>query len=426
MKRKLMLLLTCLFVGIGLVTAQITKVTGTVISEEDGLPVVGASILVKGTTVGTVTDMDGKFTLSNVPSSAKTLVVSFIGMATQEVAIKQTVNITLKSDAEVLEEVVVTGYGVQRKASFTGAAAIIGEDVIAKKSDANFVKALEGAVPGVQMSNSTSMPGVWSEIYVRGRGSLNSGTQPLYVIDGMPVNSETDGMSTTTNNNFDPMAAINPSDIESVTVLKDAAATAIYGSRAANGVIVITTKKGKEGKMSINLDIKQGFVSMGNHNMDYANAQESMNLFAHGRSVAYGNTYDESYDYLKKVYQGYGWDGVSSYDWMDAITRKGYYQDYNVNLQGRSGSTGYYVSLGYLDTEGLIIGSDMKRYSGRLNLDSKFSCFTIGVNASYSNSTQNGFSQATSGSMSSATVAAISSTHICRLISEKVFMQKLP
>ena len=409
MKRKLMLLLTCLFVGIGLVTAQITKVTGTVISEEDGLPVVGASILVKGTTVGTVTDMDGKFTLSNVPSSAKTLVVSFIGMATQEVAIKQTVNITLKSDAEVLEEVVVTGYGVQRKASFTGAAAIIGEDVIAKKSDANFVKALEGAVPGVQMSNSTSMPGVWSEIYVRGRGSLNSGTQPLYVIDGMPVNSETDGMSTTTNNNFDPMAAINPSDIESVTVLKDAAATAIYGSRAANGVIVITTKKGKEGKMSINLDIKQGFVSMGNHNMDYANAQESMNLFAHGRSVAYGNTYDESYDYLKKVYQGYGWDGVSSYDWMDAITRKGYYQDYNVNLQGRSGSTGYYVSLGYLDTEGLIIGSDMKRYSGRLNLDSKFSCFTIGVNASYSNSTQNGFSQATSGSMSSATVAAISS-----------------
>ena len=245
-------------------------------------------------------------------------------MATQEVAIKQTVNITLKSDAEVLEEVVVTGYGVQRKASFTGAAAIIGEDVIAKKSDANFVKALEGAVPGVQMSNSTSMPGVWSEIYVRGRGSLNSGTQPLYVIDGMPVNSETDGMSTTTNNNFDPMAAINPSDIESVTVLKDAAATAIYGSRAANGVIVITTKKGKEGKMSINLDIKQGFVSMGNHNMDYANAQESMNLFAHGRSVAYGNTYDESYDYLKKVYQGYGWDGVSSYDWMDAITRKGY------------------------------------------------------------------------------------------------------
>ena len=355
MKRKLMLLLTCLFVGIGLVTAQITKVTGTVISEEDGLPVVGASILVKGTTVGTVTDMDGKFTLSNVPSSAKTLVVSFIGMATQEVAIKQTVNITLKSDAEVLEEVVVTGYGVQRKASFTGAAAIIGEDVIAKKSDANFVKALEGAVPGVQMSNSTSMPGVWSEIYVRGRGSLNSGTQPLYVIDGMPVNSETDGMSTTTNNNFDPMAAINPSDIESVTVLKDAAATAIYGSRAANGVIVITTKKGKEGKMSINLDIKQGFVSMGNHNMDYANAQESMNLFAHGRSVAYGNTYDESYDYLKKVYQGYGWDGVSSYDWMDAITRKGYYQDYNVNLQGRSGSTGYYVSLGYLDTEGLLL-----------------------------------------------------------------------
>ena len=150
MKRKLMLLLTCLFVGIGLVTAQITKVTGTVISEEDGLPVVGASILVKGTTVGTVTDMDGKFTLSNVPSSAKTLVVSFIGMTSQEVGIKATLHISLKPDTEVLDEVVVTGYGVTKKAAFTGAASTVATDKIVNKTDANPIKALEGTVPGLQ------------------------------------------------------------------------------------------------------------------------------------------------------------------------------------------------------------------------------------------------------------------------------------
>ena len=408
MKRKLMLLMTCLMIGIGLVNAQVRKVTGTVTSAEDGLPVVGASVLVKGTTVGTVTDIDGNFTISNVPSSAGTLVVSFIGLQTQEVKIQPVMKVVMQSDDKVLDEVVVTGYGVQRKASFTGAATIVGEDVIAKKSDANFVKALEGAVPGVQMNNSTSMPGIWGSIYVRGRGSLNSGTQPLYVIDGMPVDSDTDdgSLTATSNNSLDPMSMLNPSDIESVTVLKDAAATAIYGSRAANGVIVITTKKGKEGKFNINLDIKQGFVTMANNNMDFANAQQTMNLFADGLTAAQGGTWQENYDYLANEY--FGWDGKTSTDWMDEITRKGYYQDYNLNMQGRSGSTGYYVSLGYLNTEGLVKSADFERFSGRLNLDSKFKWATVGVNTSYSYSTQNGFSLSTSGSMSSPVVAAIS------------------
>lgn len=316
------------------------------------------------------------------------------------------VNVVLHSDTEVLDEVVVTGYGVQKKASFTGAAAVVDAKTLAKRTDANFVKALEGNVPGVQMSNSTSMPGVWSEIYVRGRGSLNSGTQPLYVIDGMPVSSESDGIWSGTNDYFDPMTAVNPADIESVTVLKDAAATAIYGSRAANGVIVITTKKGSEGKLNINLDIKQGFVSMGNNNMDFANAQETVDLFIQGRMAAQGGTYDESLEFFKNRY---GWDGSSSYDWMDKITRNGYYQDYNVNVQGSSGKTGYFFSLGYLDTDGLVIGSDMNRYSGRLNLETKYNYLSFGVNASYSNSTQNGFSQSTGGAMSSPITAAISS-----------------
>ena len=342
-----------------------------------------------------------------VHSSAGTLVISFIGMQSQEVKIKPNVKVVLKSDAEVLDEVVVTGYGVQRKASFTGAASIVGEEAIAKKNDANFVKVLEGSVPGVQMNNSTSMPGVWGSVYIRGRASLNSGTQPLYVIDGMPVNSDTDAMSTSANNMVDPMSSINPADIESITVLKDAAATAIYGSRAANGVIVVTTKKGSEGKFNLNLDIKQGFVSMGNNNMDFANAEESMKLFTDGLTAYQGGDWQENYNYLADNY--FGWDRKTSTDWMDAITRKGYYQDYNLSAQGRNGNTGYYVSLGYLNTDGLIIGSDMERFSGRMNLDSKFKWATIGVNTSYSYSTQNGFSLSTAGSMSSPLTAAISS-----------------
>ena len=328
-------------------------------------------------------------------------------MQTQKVAVAPNVKVTLKSNAELLDEVVVTGYGVQRKASFTGAAAVVGEEALAKKNDANFVKVLEGAVPGVQMNNSTSMPGVWGSVYVRGRASLNSGTQPLYVIDGMPVNSDTDAMSSSDNNMVDPMASINPADIESITVLKDAAATAIYGSRAANGVIVVTTKKGSEGKFNINLDVKQGFVSMGSNNMNFANAEQSMKLFADGLTAYQGGNWQENYDYLADSY--FGWDRKTSTDWMDAITRKGYYQDYNLNAQGRTGNTGYYVSLGYLNTDGLIIGSDMERFSGRLNLDSKFKWATIGVNTSYSYSTQNGFSLSTSGAMSSPLTAAISS-----------------
>ncbi|MEI3055336.1 MAG: TonB-dependent receptor [Phocaeicola plebeius] len=335
------------------------------------------------------------------------MVISFIGMQSQEVKVKPVVKVVLKSDAEVLDEVVVTGYGVQRKASFTGAASIVGEEAIAKKNDANFVKVLEGSVPGVQMNNSTSMPGVWGSVYIRGRASLNSGTQPLYVIDGMPVNSDTDAMSTSDNNMVDPMSSINPADIESITVLKDAAATAIYGSRAANGVIVVTTKKGSEGKFNLNLDIKQGFVSMGNNNMDFANAEESMKLFTDGLTAYQGGDWQENYNYLADNY--FGWDRKTSTDWMDAITRKGYYQDYNLSAQGRNGNTGYYVSLGYLNTDGLIIGSDMERFSGRMNLDSKFKWATIGVNTSYSYSTQNGFSLSTGGSMSSPLTAAISS-----------------
>lgn len=405
--RKFVLLIMAVLGSGALALAQNRQVTGTV-TGPDGSPIAGATVFVEGTSTGTTTNADGKFSFS-APADG-TLNVSFIGYASQKVAIagKTQFSITLHEDTHAIDDVVVTGYGVQRKASFTGAASIIGEDVLDKRTDVNFVKSLEGSVPGLQMNNSTSMPGVWGSVYVRGRGSLNSGTQPLYVIDGMPVNSDIeDNFSSTSNNWIDPMSMINAADIESVTVLKDAAATAIYGSRAANGVIVITTKKGSEGTFNLNLDIKQGFVSMGNNNMDFADAFQTMELFADGYTARYGGDRADNYDYLADEY--FGWDRKSSYDWMDKVTRKGYYQDYNIGITGRMGSTGYYASLGYLNTEGLVIGSDMERFSGRLNLDSKFKCFTFGFNSSYSYAIQNGFSQGTSGSMSSATVAAISS-----------------
>ena len=405
MQKKVLYMLAYLLLGVGWATAQVSSVTGTVTSADDGEPVIGASVLVKGTTTGTVTNLDGNFTLQ-VPAGAKTLVVSYIGFQTQEVAVAPRVAVALKSDDKLLDEVVVTGYTTQRRASFTGAAAIVDKDALAKKTDASFMKSLEGAVPGVQMNNASSMPGTFGTVFVRGRGSLSSGTAPLYVIDGVPVNAENEGSTATDNNNTDPMSTLNPADIENVTILKDAAATAIYGSRAGNGVIVITTKKGAEGATTVNFEMKQGAVSMGNHNMDYADAKSSMDLFAKGWVAAGKATnYKDAY---KELTKNYHWDGSSSTDWIDAITRTGHYQDYNLNISGRTGKTGYYLGLGYLDTKGIVIASDFARYSGRLNVDSKFNRLTVGANTSFSYSVKNGFAMRTNGAMSSPLVIAVS------------------
>src|SRR5574344_1871877 len=252
MEKRLMMFLACLFLSLGMAIAQ-TQVTGVVTSADDGQPVIGASVLIVGTSTGTVTDVNGNFNLT-IPDGKTTLKFQYIGMETKTLQAKNDMKVSLKSESKDIDEVVVTGYGVQRKASFTGAASLMGADKLEKKNDANFVKTLEGGVTGVQMNNSSSMPGTWGSVFVRGRASLNSGTQPLYVIDGVPVNSDADGMNSTSNNMIDPMSSVNPNDIESVTVLKDAAATAIYGSRAGNGVIVIKTKNGSQGKFNINVD----------------------------------------------------------------------------------------------------------------------------------------------------------------------------
>ncbi len=402
--RKLFLILTALAIYTVSALAQNRTVKGEVVSASDGEPLVGATVFAVGTKTATSTDIDGKFVIS-VPQNVSKLQFSYVGMKTQEVpASSEYMRIALE-DSNALSEVVVTGYGVTKKAAFTGAASTVSGAEIDKKNDVNFVKGLEGNVTGFQYNNSTSMPGAWGSVYVRGMGSLSSSSQPLYVIDGVPVSSDYDAMGTN-NNYFDPMAAYNPNDIESVTVLKDAAATAIYGSRAANGVIIITTKKGAEGKFELNIDVKQGLTSTANNNMKYADAASTMKHFARGYANRTGDSFDDCYDFLTDYFE---WDGISNYDWVNKVQRTGYFQDYNVSFAGTSGDTHYYASLGYIDSEGIVINSANERYSGRVNLDTKYKYFSAGFNASYSYSKNNNFSQSTGGSMGNPMVGAVSS-----------------
>ena len=348
MKRKFMLLLTCLFIGIGLVTAQVTKVTGTVISEEDGLPVVGASILVKGTAVGTVTDMDGKFQLPNVPSSAKTLVISFIGMKSQELPIKQTMNIVLKPDTETLEEVVVLGYGSGKKiGSIVGSVAKVNSEKLSAKPVANAMDALQGQVSGLQVYTSSGEPGSSSSSYIRGVGSLTADNEPLYVLDGTPVSSSV-------------MVMMNPNDFESVTVLKDASATSIYGSRAANGVIYITTKRGRIGeKAVITASGNYGTARLARRVTNPMNSTELL-----GYQLSHGIIKQETYD--KYINSGIDTNWQDYFFKDDAPT----YQA-NLSIQGGSDKTTYYVSGSYYYQDGITPRSEYNRYTFRSNLESR-------------------------------------------------------
>lgn len=407
MRKLFLLIVIALTVSLSALAQQVT-VNGTVVSASDQEPIVGATVAGKGAGVFTATDVDGKFSIT-VPASCKKLLITYVGMYPVETDVKPEVTVEMEENQQMLGEVVVTGYGVTKKAAFTGAASVVDGEIVDKKSEVNFVKSLEGTVTGFTYNNSTSMPGEWGSVYVRGLGSLSSNSQPLYVIDGVPVNSDPDYMSSN-NNYFDPMAAYNPADIESITVLKDAAATAIYGSRASNGVIVITTKKGQEGKMSITFETRQGFTSVANNNMQLADAWSTRDFWALGYAARSGASYADALETINDlVLSNYGWDGSYSVNWMDLVTRKGYYADYNLSVSGGTGKTTYYVSLNYNDAKGIVIGSSNKRYGGRVNVESEYKWFQMGANVSYSHSVNNAFSQSTTGSNSNPTVGAFTS-----------------
>ena len=384
MKRKLMLLLACLFVGISLVTAQTQKVTGVVISEEDGQPVVGASVLVKGTTQGTITDVDGNFNLSNVPSSAKTLQISYIGMQTQEVTIKPRLKVVLKSDSQQIDEVMVVAYGTAKRASFTGAASTVkGDKVLKDIPVTSFEEALSGTTPGLTINSTSGQPGAGLQIRVRGTGSMNASNEPLYVIDGVPVVSGDIAISAVTNDSkaFNVMSSINPSDIENITVLKDAAAASLYGSRAANGVILITTKHGKGGKTRVNFKANWGFSDWAMKNRKSVNGQQRHELTyeaCYNEATIYGipdgdgnytgpASEEDAKAYAQEMADFYA-DAKYDVDWEDAFFRKhGSSQNYEFSAQGGDERNSFFASLAYKKEEGKSRTSSLDGFMGRIN-----------------------------------------------------------
>lgn len=243
MKHKLTLVLLSFFLGVQCMVAQQMKVTGVVINEDDGEPVIGASVVVKGTTVGTITNLDGKFELETQKNAR--LIISYVGLKTQETTAQPNMKISLSSDAQELDDVIVVAYGTAKKSSFTGSASSVGAKDLDIRPVNNAIQALEGAAPGLQVTSSNGQPGESPKISIRGFGTVNASSDPLYVVDGSIYNGS--------------IADINPADIENMTILKDAASTSLYGSSAGNGVILITTKQGKTGKPTISLNISQGF-----------------------------------------------------------------------------------------------------------------------------------------------------------------------
>lgn len=371
------------------VTNQPVQVKGSILDNK-GEPIIGASILEKGTTNGTITDIDGNFFL-NVSSNQSTLVISYVGYKTQEItANKANIQITLYEDSEALEEVVVIGYGTQSKAKVTGSISKIeGSKLIGSLAVSSFDQALASKLPGVNIQQATGAPGAGVNIKIRGTSSINFGGHPLIVVDGLPLsNSSFDetlqGKPTITGFQssyaIDPLSSINPSDIASIDVLKDAASTAIYGSRGSNGVIMITTKKGKEGKPVVNFNMYAGAQKL-SKKVDVMDAYQLAQYTKLSRDEAWvavgGNANDPlsirtganyTYpDYMIPYLEGK--QGLTNTDWQDEIYRTAVQQNYDISVAGGTEKVNYYVSGNYMNQEGIIVNSGLKRYSVRSNLN---------------------------------------------------------
>ena len=405
MKRKLTLMLALLFVWTGVAWSQGVTVKGVVTSEEDGFPIVGASVLVKGTTQGTITDVDGNFMISGVKADSKTLIVSFVGMKSKEVAIKKgELKIVMKSDAEVLDEVMVVAYGTVKKSAFTGSATVVDQDKI-KSPAVSFDKSLAGQVSGVQVMSNSGQPGSGTSFRIRGSGSLKASNEPLYVIDGVATTStEYSSIAEENESSSNILSSINPNDIESITVLKDAAAAALYGSRAANGVVVITTKSGKEGKARVNFNAQFSWSKLGKaydmmssadmYKMIYQGYRAKGETMEEANASAQGALTHNPYNVENPLDEnGNVVDGaklVVDTDWQKEVFRTAPSQDYNMNVSGKNDKTNYFFSIGYTKQGGITPASDFKRYSAKANINTKVNrWFNAGLNVTFSHSIQN-------------------------------------
>ena len=346
-----------------------TEISGTVI-DPTGETVIGATVMEKGTSNGTVTDFDGNFTLK--VEAGKILVISYIGYLTQEVPAQNGMKVTMQDDALMVEEVVVTGYTTQRKSDLTGAVSVVSPSDLAKQNENNPIKAMQGRVPGMNISADGSPSGS-ATVRIRGVGTQNN-NDPLYIIDGVPTKAG--------------MHELNGNDIESIQVLKDAASASIYGSRAANGVIIITTKRGKEGKVRIDFDASLAVQTYA-HKMEVLNAKEFGQVMWQGyvndgldpNSNGLGYRYDWTYNAqgqpmlngitMNKYLDAAGTTPAADTDWFDKTTRTGLIQQYNVSLSNGSERGTSFFSLGYYKNKGIIEQSDFERFSARMNADYK-------------------------------------------------------
>ncbi len=378
------------------VDAYAITVTGTVSSQENGELLPGVNILVKGTTTGTVTDMDGTYAIT-VQDENATLVFSFIGYATQEIPIngRSVIDVTLVPDYAALGEVVVIGYGTQRRSDLTGAVGSVGADALMERPAPSLNQALAGRVSGVQVNTNSGRPGGRTNIRIRGFSSINSSNNPLYVVDGVMLPM---GNQDQASNAID---YINPNDIASVEVLKDASSTAIYGSRGANGVILITTKKGRPGEGNITYNVDFSVPTIGPNRPQVLNAKEYLAV----EDLAWKNM--EKYDpegweagkwaYLNpalrrtdpRVFDSAG-NPLFDTDWLEETTQNKISQNHQLGFSGGNERTTYNLSLGFRDDEGLIKTSYLTRYSARFTIDDRIkSWLTVGGTLSYSNQSEN-------------------------------------
>lgn len=365
----MLLLIACLFLPVNLFAQSSITVSGTV-KDSGNEPLIGATVQVKGVSTGAITNIDGKFTLTDVKPEA-TLMISYMGYITQEVkATASPLEIKLIEEAVSVDEVVVIGYGAMRKRDLTGAITSVGTEDIARKNPTNVFEALQGAAPGVQIVTNSGAPGSGSYVRIRGTATFGSGSEPLYVVDDMPMEN---------------INGINPSDIESMEVLKDAASAAIYGSRSANGVILITTKKGKEGKAKVDVTYNRSYNSLA-----YCIPLTTPDDFRYFNEQRLRITGKSKYEMIDPLKPFFNWDGNQ----RDLMFRTAVKNQVDASVSGASDKMNYFFSAGYYDEDGIVVNSGYQRLTTRLNAKYKVSDkFTIGNNTQFSYAKQNGISE---------------------------------
>lgn len=389
------LLFMACFTLYSIITYAASGVIKGKVTDSDGYGIAGVNVIEKGTTNGVITDVEGNYML-NLTTEKPMLSFSFIGYKSQDILVgnKTVLNIILKEDVEVLEEVVVVGYGTQKKKDLTGAVASVSGKDLGKSPALSFDQSLQGKVPGVQVSQTTGAPGGNINIMVRGISSISGSNSPLYVIDGYPIGNggggsnvanyanssyTASGMANSTMEKINPLSSINPADIESIEILKDASATAIYGSRGANGVVLITTKRGKTGKTTINVDASVGVQQVA-HKVDLLSPREYATFIAEGRDNAWilaggkasdPNDIRTSNTWVRPEYRNPELLPDEGTDWQDAIFRLATVQNYQLSATGGTENIKYMVSLGFFDQDGVVIGSDYQRFNIRSNIDAQ-------------------------------------------------------